>query len=129
MSNLRKAVRAQSLRDGTFEQYKATVSELTPLLQRRFALTKGAGKAVRRIKEIAREGYVVSMPPRQGRPGEEEDDEDDDEGRQSLKKRKKKARVSSGGGVEVMVVGDPHMLSLMQVDEYHEEEVPLWQRR
>ena len=27
-----------------------------------------------------------------------------------------------------MVVGDPHMLSLMQVDEYHEEEVPLWQR-
>ena len=35
VSVLRKAVRAQSLRDGTFEQYKATVSELTPLIQRR----------------------------------------------------------------------------------------------
>ena len=54
ISELRRLARARALAEGTADQLKATVAELTPLLQRRFAASGGAKGAARKLRLAAK---------------------------------------------------------------------------
>ena len=111
VSNLRRAVRAAAVRNGTLEAHKATMTELTPLLQRRFALASDAKKAVRRIKEIAKGGARRASEGDAPPAHEEEAEEDGEGGGASSGRRNKAQKRAARPATQTAADGD-----LMEID-------------